>query len=303
MIVDLPDTTTNALNKKITSLREEGGAITLGRVLTLVIAPDTEDLVEDAIEAAVSASREHPCRIIVVVPDDRLATDARLDGQLRVGADAGAGEVVVLRISGPLANHANSVVLPFLLPDTPVVAWWPGTAPAVPAEDTLGRLAIRRITDATAAEDPLAAIKSRLRGYTDGDTDLAWSRITYWRALLASAMDQPPYEPITSVVVSGLKDEPALDVLAGWLASRIDGTVKRAVGDLKVELVRPSETVTLSRPQEGVTATLTRTARPEALLPLPRRETRECLAEDLRRLDADEIYHEALVGIDKVQYV
>ena len=32
MIVDLPDTTTNELNKKITALREEGGAITLGRV-------------------------------------------------------------------------------------------------------------------------------------------------------------------------------------------------------------------------------------------------------------------------------
>ncbi|GAY18342.1 glucose-6-phosphate dehydrogenase assembly protein OpcA [Mycobacterium sp. shizuoka-1] len=303
MIVDLPNTTTNDLNKKITSLREEGGAITLGRVLTLVIAPDTEDLVEDAIEAAVAASREHPCRIIVVVPQDRLASEPRLDGQLRVGGDAGAGEVVVLRIAGPLSNHANSVVLPFLLPDTPVVAWWPGTAPSVPAEDPLGRLAIRRITDATTAEDPLAAIKSRLQGYTDGDTDLAWSRITYWRALLASAVDQAPYEPITSVLVSGLESEPALDILAGWLASRIDGTVQRAVGDLKVELVRASETVTLSRPQEGITATLTRTARPEALLPLPRRETRECLAEDLRRLDADEIYHEALAGIDKVQYV
>ena len=274
MIVDLPNTTTNDLNKKITSLREEGGAITLGRVLTLVIAPDTEDLVEDAIEAAVAASREHPCRIIVVVPQDRLASEPRLDGQLRVGGDAGAGEVVVLRIAGPLSNHANSVVLPFLLPDTPVVAWWPGTAPSVPAEDPLGRLAIRRITDATSAEDPLAAIKSRLQGYSDGDTDLAWSRITYWRALLASAVDQAPYEPITSVLVSGLESEPALDILAGWLASRIDGTVQRAVGELKVELVRASETVTLSRPQEGITATLTRTARPEALLPLPRRDPR-----------------------------
>ncbi|AKK30498.1 glucose-6-phosphate dehydrogenase assembly protein OpcA [Mycobacterium sp. EPa45] len=303
MIVDLPDTTTNELNKKITALREEGGAITLGRVLTLVVAPDIEARVEDSIEAAVSASREHPCRIIVVVPADRLAGEARLDGQLRVGADAGAGEVVVLRISGPLSHHASSVVLPFLLPDTPVVAWWPGAAPATPAEDPLGRLAIRRITDATGTEDPLAAIKSRLQGYTDGDTDLAWSRITYWRALLASAVDQAPYEPLTSALVSGLKDEPALDILAGWLASRIDGTVTRAVGELKVELVRDSETVTLARPQEGITATLTRTARPEALLPLPRRETRECLAEDLRRLDADEIYHEALAGIEKVHYV
>ncbi|MCB0944643.1 MAG: glucose-6-phosphate dehydrogenase assembly protein OpcA [Mycobacterium sp.] len=303
MIVDLPDTTTNDLNKKITALREEGGAITLGRVLTLVVAPDSEDLVEDAIDAAVSASREHPCRIIVVVPADRLASDARLDGQLRVGGDAGAGEVVVLRISGPLSSHASSVVLPFLLPDTPVVAWWPGSAPEVPARDPLGKLAIRRITDATGCDDPLASIRSRLQGYTGGDTDLAWSRITYWRALLASALDTPPYEPITSALVSGLKDEPALDVLAGWLASRIDGPVQRAVGDLKVELVRPTQTITLSRPQDGVTATMSRTARPDALLPLPRRETRECLAEDMRRLDADEIYREALAGIEKVQYV
>ncbi len=302
MIVDLPDTSTNTINKRITSLREEGGAITLGRVLTLVVAPDSEEIVEDAIEAAVGASREHPCRIIVVVPADRSAPEARLDGQLRVGGDAGAGEVVVLTTSGPLADHASSVVLPFLLPDTPVVAWWPRVSPAIPAQDPLGRLAIRRITDATGAPDPLASLRGRLAGYAQGDTDLAWSRITYWRALLASALEQPPYEPVTSAMVSGLADEPALDILAGWLASRIDGTVTRAVGDLRAELTQPSQTITLSRPQDGSTATLTRTGRPDAKLPLARRETGECLAEDLRRLDADEVYHEALAGIEKVQY-
>jgi len=303
MILDLPDTTTDVINKKIIALREEGGAITLGRVLTLVIAPTTDGMLEESIEAANSASREHPCRVVVVAPGDRLADDARLDAQVRVGRDAGANEVVVLRLSGPLAGHASSVVMPFLLPDTPVVTWWPDVAPAVPADDPLGKLAIRRITDATNGTDPLASIKGRLKGYTPGDTDLAWSRITYWRALLTSAVDQPPHEPITSALVSGLATEPALDVLAGWLAHRIDGPVRRAVGELKVELVRDSETITLSRPQEGVTAKITRTARPEALVPLARRETRECLAEDMRRLDADEIYFEALQGIEKVQYV
>jgi glucose-6-phosphate dehydrogenase assembly protein OpcA len=302
VIVDLPDTTTNAINKRITSLREEGGAITLGRVLTLVVALDCEEILEYSVDAAVSASREHPCRIIVVVPMDRLASEARLDGQLRVGGDAGAGEVVVLKTTGPLADHASSVVLPFLLPDTPVVAWWPGSAPDVPAQDPLGRLAIRRITDSTRTEDPLASLRSRIEGYTQGDTDLAWSRITYWRALLASALDQPPYEPITGAVVSGLATEPALDILAGWLASRIDGTVRREVGPLMVELEQPSQTVRLSRPQGGSTATLSRTGRPDAQLPLARRETRECLAEDMRRLDADEVYHEALLGLDKVHY-
>jgi glucose-6-phosphate dehydrogenase assembly protein OpcA len=303
VIVNLPATTTNDVNKKIIGLREEGGAITLGRVLTLVIAPDTEDILEDSIEAANYASREHPCRVIVVLPGDRSAPQPRLDAEIRVGGDAGAGEVVVLRLQGELADHASSVVVPFLLPDTPVVAWWPASAPAVPAQDPLGQLAIRRITDATNSSDPLAAIKGRLQGYTDGDTDLAWSRVTYWRALLASAVDQQPHEPITSALVSGLKIEPALDIMAGWLAGRIDGRVQRAVGDLKVDLVRKTETITLSRPQTGLTATLSRTGRPEARIPLARREAKECLAEDLRRLDADEIYHEALEGIDKVQYV
>jgi glucose-6-phosphate dehydrogenase assembly protein OpcA len=302
MIVDLPNATTNDVNKKLIEMREEGGAVTMGRVLTLVIAPDTQAVLEDSIEAANYASREHPCRVIVVSPADRLATEPRLDAQIRVGGDAGAGEVVVLRLSGPLAKHSGSVVTPFLLPDTPIVAWWPDGAPASPAEDPLGKLAIRRITDATNSSDPLSAIKGRLAGYTAGDTDLSWSRITYWRALLTSAIDLEPHEPIISARVCGLKTEPAVDMIAGWLASRIDGPVTRAVGKLKVDLVRESETITLTRPQEGVTATLSRTNRPNALLPLPRRESRDCLAEDLRRLDADDIYHAALKGLDKVHY-
>jgi glucose-6-phosphate dehydrogenase assembly protein OpcA len=237
------------------------------------------------------------------VAGDRDAAEPRLDAQLRVGADAGAGEVVSLRLHGELADHASSVVLPFLLPDTPVVAWWPAGGPDNPSQDPLGQLAIRRITNATDCADPMAAIKGRLAGYTAGDTDLAWARITYWRALLTAALDQPPFEPITAAVVSGLREEPSLDVLAGWLANRIDGPVQRAVGELKVELVRSTETITLRRPQTGVTATISRTAKPDSLIPLARRDVKECLAEDMRRLDADEIYFEALAGIDKVQYV
>ena len=103
--------------------------------------------------------------------------------------------------------------------------------------------------------------------------------------------------------MSGLRDEPALDVLAGWLASRIDGPVQRAVGDLKVELVRPTQTITLSRPQDGVTATMSRTARPDALLPCRGARPANVWPRDMRRLDADEIYREALAGIEKVQYV
>lgn len=302
VIVDLPDTTTTAVNKKLSELRESAGAVTMGRVLTLLIAPDNEDMLEESLKAANDASHEHPSRIIVTMRGNPYADEPRLDAQLRSGGDTGASEVVILNLSGALSGHAASVVIPFLLPDIPVVAWWPDVAPEKPAQDPLGQLAIRRITDATNSTDPLAAIKGRLPGYSPGDTDLCWARITYWRALLTSAVDQAPHEPIESALVSGLKTEPALDILAGWLASRIDGPVRREVGELKVELTRNSETIALSRPQEGRTATLSRTARPDALVPLARRETGECLAEDLRRLDADEIYRTALEGIKKVQY-
>ena len=269
----------------------------------MVIAPDRDGLLEESIEAAIAAGHEHPSRVIVVMAGDAEAAEARLDAQIRVGADAGAGEVVVLRLSGPLAGHASSVVVPFLLPDIPVVAWWPDVAPAVPAQDPLGQLAIRRITDATNGADPLAASRAGCLATPPATPTSHGAASPTGGPCSTSAIDQPPHEPIKSALVSGLKNEPALDVLAGWLASRIDGPVRRAVGELKVELVRNSETITLSRPQEGVTATLSRTGQARRAGSVAAQGNPGCLAEDLRRLDADAIYFAALEGIDEVEYV
>jgi glucose-6-phosphate dehydrogenase assembly protein OpcA len=301
VIVDMPDTTTQAVAKRLVSLRDANGVVTQGRVLTLVVCTLDSSEAEDAIEAANDSSREHPSRVIVLARGDRFA-DTKLDAQIRVGGDAGAAEVIVLRLQGELINHENSVVIPFLLPDVPVVAWWPRGAPKYPAEDAVGKLATRRITDATFATDPQATIKKRLDSYAPGDTDLAWSRITYWRALLAAALDDPPYDPVESVTVSGLYEEPALDVLAGWLAARLECPVHRKTGDLKVELHRSTVSIAIARPQTGRTATLDRTGEPTQRFALARRETKDCLAEELRRLDADEVYAEALAGIEKVIY-
>ena len=155
MIVELPDTTTSQVSKTLVKIREEGGVVALGRVLTLVIAtsPGGE---EEAIEAANDASREHPMRVIVVSsdPDELPDAEARLDAEIRVGGDAGASEVIVLRACGDAALDEESLVMGLLLPDAPVVTWWPGIAPAVPGEAALGRIAHRRITDASTQRDP-----------------------------------------------------------------------------------------------------------------------------------------------------
>ena len=46
MIIDLPSTTTNEVNKRLVKLRDECGSVALGRVLTLVIDVGTQDVEE-----------------------------------------------------------------------------------------------------------------------------------------------------------------------------------------------------------------------------------------------------------------
>jgi glucose-6-phosphate dehydrogenase assembly protein OpcA len=300
--VQLRDTSAVDVSKKIVELRRTGGVVTQGRVLTLIVCAGDARRLEASISAATDASREHPCRVIVI-GRGRADGPPRLDAEIRVAGEAGASEVLILALHGELGDHQESVVVPFLLPDTPVVAWWPNQAPAVPAQDPVGKLAVRRITDATNAIDPRSDIVGRLTGYKPGDTDLAWARITYWRALLVSALDQPPYEKVLSARVSGLHGEVAIDLLAGWLASRLDCPVQRAVGELRVELHTETQTIVLDRPQDGRVATLQRTDKPDALITLARRDSAECLAEELRRLDPDEIYEAALAELSKVEYV
>jgi glucose-6-phosphate dehydrogenase assembly protein OpcA len=306
MIVDLPSTNISKVNKKLVQLREAGGVLALGRVLTLVIITDDGSTIEDSIEAANEASREHPCRVIVLARGFREAAP-RLDAQIRVGGDAGASDVIVLRGYGPLADNgaAAGMVMPLLLPDAPVVAWWPGEAPAVPAEDEVGRLATRRITDALAAADPVAALAQRRASHREGDTDLAWSRLTFWRALLATALDAPPFESITRATVVGEAVSPSADLLAGWLADRLAIPVQRlrsatGHGMVSARLDRASGPIELVRP-DGRVGRLSQPGQPDRLVALARREVRDCLAEELRRLDPDEIYGAALEAIDRVE--
>jgi glucose-6-phosphate dehydrogenase assembly protein OpcA len=89
VIIDLPDTTVSQVAKQLVKVREEGGAVALGRVLTLVISA-RNGVAEAAIDAANDASREHPMRVIVLTTGDGKA---RLDAQIRIGGDAGASEV------------------------------------------------------------------------------------------------------------------------------------------------------------------------------------------------------------------
>ncbi|WP_240135872.1 glucose-6-phosphate dehydrogenase assembly protein OpcA [Streptomyces sp. MUM 178J] len=300
MKIDLTDTTASKVNKALVRGRRAIGTPTVGMVLTLVIVTDEENAY-DALKAASEASREHPSRTLVVIkrvsrsPRDRAK--ARLDAEVRVGADAGTGgETVVLRLYGEVVDHAQSVVLPLLLPDAPVVVWWPVNAPVDPAHDPLGALAQRRVTDTYAAEHPVRELAARAAAYTPGDTDLAWTRITPWRSMLAAALDQVECD-VTSVEVAGEEFNPSGELLAMWLANRLQVPVRRnrskGPGLTAVRMETTCGPIVLDR-ADGSLATLSIQGQPKRAVALKRRDTAELIAEELRRLDPDDTYASAL---------
>ncbi len=301
MITTLTDTTASAIDKKMIQMRETFGATTIGRVLTLLIVATGEDITEP-LEAAVHASHEHPCRVIVV-DADADAEEPGLDAEIRLGRDAGAGEIIILRARGTVLAELDTLVMPLLLPDAPIVTWWPQAAPSSPVHDVLGVMAQRRITDVHRCPDPLASLKRLRRGYTSGDSDLAWARLTRWRGLLASVLEVPPVTPIQKVVITGDPQDASVVLLAAWLENALECEVAIEDGDspadhegglIGVCLQRESGTIGLHRVNAEEIVMRLPGDEAEQHVTMPRRSLYELLAEELRRLDPDEVYGEVL---------
>jgi glucose-6-phosphate dehydrogenase assembly protein OpcA len=294
VIVDLTDTTAAAIAGALVQARHSAGVPAVGMVMTLVIVTDERDHY-DALRAALDAAREHASRILVTILRPGKMK-ARLDAEVRFLGDSGPGETVVMRMHGELADHAESVLVPLLLPDAPVVVWWPGRCPQVPARDPVGALAQRRITDAAASGNASQELVRRSKGYHPGDTDLAWTRITQWRTLLAATLDIP-FGTITSGSVACEPGSPSADLLATWLESRLGASIERIVSDgpgiTDVTLRGDAGEITVARP-DGRIAQLMRPGQPERQVSLVQRETAEIIAEEMRRLDPDVVYGEVL---------
>ena len=295
-MIALWDTTGKEVVRALAAERRNAGGVTSGLALTLV-AIVGEKGVREAEAAAAAAAAAHPCRLLIVVRGDPTeAVPSRLDAEIIVGGRLGPTEAVVMRMQGRLTLHAESVVIPLLAPDVPVVTWWHGPPPDLIATDALGVVAERRITDVAQAADPVAALRQRAADYAPGDTDLAWTRITPWRSILAGTLDTTT-APVVSAVVTASPAEPTATLLRGWLASRlgIDPVLRGApdgIGGVTLHLATGEE-IAIERSPDGV-ATLRRSGMPDRTVPLVHRSLGDLLAEELRRLDADQPYAMAL---------
>lgn len=292
------DTTGTAVVKALAAERRTGGAVTSGIALTLVVVTDENDVAE-AEQAATIAASKHPMRILMVIRRQIDAPVPRLDAEVLLGGRLGPGEAVVMRMYGRLALHAESVTLPLLAPDAPVVTWWHGAPPDRISYDPLGVFADRRITDVVRADDRLAALRQRAVDFAPGDTDLAWTRITGWRAALASVLDGHQEVP-TAAQVYGDETDPSALLLAGWLSSRFGFYVpvsRSARGEIDKVTIELADDNSISADADGGKLILKRRGQRDSIAPFPDRSLGELLAEELRRLDADEIFAQALGAV------
>jgi glucose-6-phosphate dehydrogenase assembly protein OpcA len=293
MIIDLTDTTSSEIASALLRARRNAGSPAMGMVGTIVVVVD-EASHHDAMKAANEAGREHPSRVLVAILRPGRGASS-LDAEVRIGEGI-PGEAVLLRLHGELAKVPESVVTPLLLPDSPVIVWWPGGGPKVPADDPLGRLGRRRVTDAAATRRASVDFSARAEGYQPGDTDFAWARLTPWRALMAAALDQYPTKVTAAEVVSA-KGNPSADLMAAWLQCRLGVPVEqrnsRGPGVTAVRMFTPSGPIALTRP-DGSVATFSIPGQPDRPVALKRRTTSELLSEELRRLDPDDVYAKTL---------
>ena len=298
MIIDLTDTTSSEIASALLRARRNAGSPAMGMVGTIVVVVD-EASHHDAMKAANEAGREHPSRVLVAILRPGRGAPG-LDAEVRVGEGI-PGEAVLLRLHGELAKVPESVVTPLLLPDSPVIVWWPGGGPKAPADDPLGRLGRRRVTDAATTRRASLDFTARAEGYEPGDTDFAWTRLTPWRALMAAALDQYPTK-VTGAEVVSAKGNPSADLMAAWLQCRLGVPVEqrnsRGPGVTAVRMFTPSGPIALTRP-DGAVATFSIPGQPDRPVALKRRTTSELLSEELRRLDPDDVYAKTLACMVK----
>lgn len=151
MIVELKNTSAREISGALIEAHRGVGNAT-GLVLTLLIVTD-DSRFDEVLEAAKASATTHPSRVIVV--NYASEDEPNLDATVEVGEGL-PGDLIVLGVSGELRKHADSVVLPLLLPDSPTIAWWPHEAP-----DNLARIRSDRSPTDASPMPPAAPIRWR----------------------------------------------------------------------------------------------------------------------------------------------
>ena len=303
-------------------------------VLNLVAVARTSAEQAHVAEVLGHLSVHHPSRTLILLAQQER-TNLKLDATVSAQASPVSGhrisaEQVFLHAHGPVAEHLASVVAPLLIPDLPVMLWWPGR-PEFESQlfNDLADLCDRLIVD-TDVLDPatdfaaLIQVARRRRG-SCAIGDFNWARLLAWRELAAQFFDPEPMRRWFSAmrggtVCSGGEGTSAQGrLVAGWLQRRL-----AAAGvDVPASLQHDPEPepglvkVTMDAEERGEMARFTISRKPEGrlmtevrigdqeypgrMVRLPPKDEATLLAMELVLPGHDRVYEDALAAAARLR--
>jgi glucose-6-phosphate dehydrogenase assembly protein OpcA len=226
---------------------EKQQAVTRTCVLNLIVVTGGGRAAEHATETVARLTGRHPNRAFVISAAPNARKDV-LDAWVQThcqmpspGRPQVCGEQITIEARGTAVERVAGTLLPLLVPDVPVMLWWPRGEPADdPRFLKFADLVDRVIVDSATFAAPEAGL-ARMAALLDHDggqsgagtaiSDLSWSRLTPWRELTAQFFDAPALvahlDEITSVTVDyearagAAADRSQALLLVGWLAARL----------------------------------------------------------------------------------
>jgi glucose-6-phosphate dehydrogenase assembly protein OpcA len=213
--------------------------------LNLVIFCGNQAVVDRATEVVAAIMPQHPCRALLLLAEveaSHAQMEAWLSAHCSVSGSGGPQvccEQITIRASGRSVMHLAEAVRPLLVPDLPVVLWWPTVmAWDEPLSRALNQEADRIIVDTGGwrASDPLFRglaeyMQENRRAVV---SDLNWFRLLAWRELAAQFFDPLDFraylDHLSEAVVEcaaeveGPTDSSGAVLMAAWLASCLGWT-------------------------------------------------------------------------------
>jgi len=177
----------------------------LAGTATLVIAGSAERLAEAA--AALDQLSDIGVRTVLISYGENPEPPVRVS-------------LHAVAVEGLCAEYLNNAVAALRLSSLPTLVWWRGGATSM--LDGLAALADRLVLDAQDPTDVWAQVAALAE--KTAISDLRWTRLTRWRALMAHCFDLPDVlaaaSRMRSLRVEGA-DRHTARLFAGWIASML----------------------------------------------------------------------------------
>lgn len=217
---------------------DESAGVLRACAMTLVVLAEADEDANAVGETLAALMRDHPSRAVVVrVRDsDEPGLEARVFAQcwmpLGQRRQICCEQIEISASNGSLGD-VPAVVLPLLAADLPVIVWVrAGRLLGSDALKDLARIATKTILDSAAFADPAAALGVLMRARAAGLRlgDLAWTRLTRWRELIAQIFENPAYfsqlPSIGAVTIHHSDAVPAVSVryMDAWLRQCLERT-------------------------------------------------------------------------------